>query len=159
MPGGFTPGERDMPGTAQRVDPYRNFNFQVEIGSITYGFFTDCSGFGASNDPIEYREGGDQTTDRKLPGKTKYPNIVLKWGVTDTLDLYTWFNNIVQGQSDRRNGSIILYDLDGVTEKVRWNFINAWPTKYTGTTLSAKANEAAIDTLELTVEQLFRVTS
>jgi len=146
-----------MAATGQRVDPYRNFNFKVEIDNVTQAGFADCSGFGATNDPIEYREGGDTTTDRKLPGKTKYTNIVLKWGLTDNHDLYDWFNNIVQGVVDRRNGSIVVYDLDGVTEKVRWNFFQAWPTKYDAPDFSAKANDVAIDTLELAVEQLVRV--
>src|SRR2546423_1450774 len=107
--------------TGARVDPYRNFNFLVEIEQITQAGFSDCSGFGASNDPIEYREGGENTTVRKLPGMTKYTNITLKRGLTDNHDLWDWFNNIVQGKIDRRSGSIVVLDLDG-TEKVRWNF-------------------------------------
>lgn len=55
--------------TGVRVDPYRNFNFLVEIDGITQAGFTDCSGFGASTDPIEYREGGENTTNRKLPAR------------------------------------------------------------------------------------------
>ena len=47
---------------ADRKDPYRNFNFVVEIDGITQAGFSDCSGFGASTDPIEYREGGKNTT-------------------------------------------------------------------------------------------------
>jgi phage tail-like protein len=142
-----------------RVDPYRNFNFLVEIKGVTQAGFTDCSGFGANVDPIEYREGGDPTHERKLAGKTKYTNIVLKWGLTSSHELYDWFDNIVQGKSDMRTGSIIVYDLDGVTEVARWNFFNAWPTKYDAPDFSAKANDIAIDTLELAVESLVRVTS
>jgi phage tail-like protein len=145
--------------TGQRVDPYRNFNFLVHIDKVGQTGFSDCSGFGASNDPIEYREGGDNTTDRKLPGKTKYTNVVLKWGLTDSHDLYDWWNSIVNGVVDRRNGSIVTYDLDGVTPKVTWNFFNAWPTKYDAPDFSAKGNDVAIDTLELAVEQLVRVTT
>jgi phage tail-like protein len=146
-----------MAAPSTRVDPYRNFNFKVEIDNVHVASFADCSGFGATNDPIEYREGGDTTTDRKLPGKTKYSNVVLKVGVTDNHDLYDWFNNIVQGNVDRRNGSIVLYDLDGTTEKLRWNFTAAWPTKYDAPDFSAKGNDVAIETLELAVEQLVRV--
>lgn len=137
--------------TGTRVDPYRNFNFLVEIDGISQARFSECSGFGASNDPIEYREGGENTTVRKLPGMTKYPNIVLKWGLTDSLDLYNWWKNIMKGKVDRRNGSIILLDTEG-NEKVRWNFFNAWPTKWDGPDFNAKGNEVAIETLELAVE-------
>jgi phage tail-like protein len=141
--------------TGKRVDPYRNFNFLVEIKGITQAGFTDCSGFGASADPIEYREGGDNTTNRKLPGPTKYPNITLKWGLTDSRELYDWFRDVTRGKIDRRDGSIILNDLDG-TEKMRWNFYEAWPTKWDGADFSAKGTDVAIETLELAHERIER---
>jgi phage tail-like protein len=134
-----------------RVDPYRNYNYLVEIDGITQAGFTDVTGFGASSDPIEYREGGNINTTLKLPGQAKYNNLTLKWGLTDSPDLYNWFQDVLRGRVERRNGSIIVLDLDG-QEKLRWNFYNAWPTKWDGPDLSAKANEIAIETLELAVE-------
>ena len=136
-------------------DPYRNFNFLVEIDGITQAGFAECSGFGASNDPIEYREGGENTTVRKLPGVTKYANIVLKWGLTDSDELYKWFRDITQGKVQRKNGSIILLDLDG-TEKVRWNFVKGWPTKWDGPDFNAKGTDIAIETLEIAHEGIVR---
>ena len=141
--------------TGSRVDPYRNFNFMVEIDGVSQARFAECSGFGATNDPIEYREGGENRTVRKLPGLTKYPNIVLKWGETDSDELWKWFKNIVNGKVDRRNGSIILLDTEG-NEKVRWNFFNAWPTKWDGPDFNAKGNDVAIETLELVNEGVER---
>jgi phage tail-like protein len=140
---------------ATRVDPYRNFNFLVEIQGITQAGFTECSGFSASNDPIEYREGGMVTSPRKLPGMTKYTNITLKWGLTDSRELYDWFRDVVNGKVERKNGSIIVRDLDG-TEKVRWNFFDAWPTKYDSADYTAKGNDFAVETLELAIELLER---
>jgi len=139
-----------------RKDPYRNCNFLVEIDGITQAGFTDCSGLGSSTDPIEYREGGDNTTMRKLPGTTKYTNISLKWGLSDSRELYDWYRKVVTGKVERRNGSIVVLDGDGVTEVVRWNFFNAWPAKLEAPTFSAKANEVAIETLELAHEGLER---
>ena len=120
--------------TGERVDPFRNFNFLVEIDGITQAGFSDCTGFGASNDPIEYREGGDNTTNRKLPGPTKYPNIT-------------------KGIISRRNGSIILNDLEG-NEVMRWNFFEAWPTKWDGPDFSAKGNDVAIQSMEIVCESI-----
>jgi len=142
--------------TGQRVDPYRNFNFLVELDGITQAGFTDCSGFGASTDPIEYREGGENKTPRKLPGLTKFTNITLKWGLTDSRELYDWYRDVVNGKIQRKNGSIIVLDLEG-NEKVRWNFLNAWPTKWDAPDFSAKGNDIAIDMLELAVEGTERV--
>ena len=96
-----------------RQDPYRNFNFLVEIDGITQGGFSDCSGFGASTDPIEYREGGENTTVRKLPGLTTYDNITLKWGLTNSTELYDWYRDVVKGEVQRKNGSIIVLDTNG----------------------------------------------
>jgi len=138
-----------------RTDPYRNFCFLVEIDGITQAGFSDCSGFGASNDPIEYREGGENRTVRKLPGLTKYTNITLKWGLTDSRDLIDWFQKTVNGEIERKNGSIIVLDLEG-KEKVRWNFFNAWPTKWDGPDFSAKGTDVSIETLELAHEGIVR---
>lgn len=138
-----------------RTDPYRNFNFLVEIDGITQAGFTDCSGFGSSTDPIEYREGGENTTARKLPGLTKHNNISLKWGMTDSRELYDWYRDVVTGKVQRKNGSIIVLDLDG-KERVRWNFFNAWPAKWDGPAFSAKGNDVAVETLELAHEGIER---
>ncbi len=67
-----------------RIDPYKNFRFLLEIDGITQAGFSDCSGFGSNVEVVEYREGGDAATVRKLPGKNSYPDITLKWGVTDS---------------------------------------------------------------------------
>jgi len=66
--------------TGQRVDPYNNFNFLVEIDGIARAAFQEASGFDSSIDITEHREGGENTTMRKLPAMTKYSNITLKWG-------------------------------------------------------------------------------
>jgi len=143
--------------TGQRVDPYRNFNFRLEIDKIQQAGFSECTGFDISTDPVEYREGGDNTTPRKLPGQTKYSNISLKWGLTDSMELYNWYRDVTKGKIDRRTGSIVIYDIDMVTERARWNFSDAWPTKYNPADLNAKNNEIAIETLEIAIEGIERV--
>ena len=42
-----------------RTDPYRAYSFLVEIDSIRQAGFSECSGFGSSVDPTEYREGNE----------------------------------------------------------------------------------------------------
>ena len=138
-----------------RQDPYRNFRFLIEIDKITQGGFADCSGFGGSVEVIEYREGGEPSYVRKLPGQVKYTNLVLKWGIIDDRSMIDWFAELASGKVTRKNGSIILLDTEG-NEKVRWNFFGAWPTKYDAPDFSAKANEVAIDMMELAVERLER---
>src|SRR3954447_18514489 len=132
--------------TGQIPDPYGNFNFLVEIDGIARAAFQQVSGFDSTIDVIEHREGGENTTVRKLPGVTKYSNITLKWGITDDRQLYEWHRDAIQGNVLRRNGSIVGLDRRG-NEVLRWNFFNAWPSKYDAPDYSAEGNDVAIETL------------
>lgn len=138
------------------VDPYGNYNFLVEIDGITRAAFHEVNGFDSTVDVIEHREGGENTTLRKLPGMTKYSNIVLKWGITDDMSLYQWHRQIVTGEIERKNGSIVLLNRRG-EEVARWNFVRAWPTKYDGPDFTAEGNDVAIETIELAHEGVERV--
>jgi phage tail-like protein len=138
-----------------RTDPYRVYNFLVEIDGITRAGFRECSGLDTSNDAIDYREGIDPRAVRKLPGMTKYTNITLKWGMTDDAQLWDWRKKAMDGSVERKNGSIVLMDETGA-EKLRWNFREAWPTKWTGPSLNATGSEVAIETLELAHEGLVK---
>ena len=142
-------------GTGVRIDPFLNFNFLVEIDGITRAAFHEVSGLDSTVDVIEHREGGDNTTPRKLPGMTKHSNIVLKWGMTDDQELYQWHRDVVNGTVQRRNGSIVLLDRRG-QEVARWNFFKAWPAKWTGPSLTAEGTDVAIEQLELANEGVVR---
>lgn len=142
--------------TGQRTDPFSNFRYLVEIDAVVQGSFAECTGFGSSIEVIEYREGGDSATVRKLPGKVSYSDLTLKWGITDSRELYDWHLSAINGQIQRKNGSIVLLD-DVGQEKVRWNFFNAWPSRYDGPDLSAKGSDIAIDTLTVSCERIERV--
>lgn len=138
---------------AQRHDPYKAFNFRVEIEGIARAAFSEVGGLESETAVIEYRVGGEPRTVRKLPGLTKYANIVLRRGITQDPELWNWRQSVVRGNVDRRNGSIFLLDDDG-TEVVRWNFFQGWIAKWEGPALNAKANEVAIETIEIAHEGL-----
>src|SRR5215467_5128320 len=148
--------EAKMAG-GQRVDPYLNFRFRVEMQGIQQAGFMECTGLGSQVEVVEYREGGENATVRKLPGRVSYPDIVLKWGVTDSQELYQWHLQVIQGNLARKDGSVVLLDSQG-NEKLRWNFFNAWPSKWTGPTLNAKGNDVAIEELTLTCERQEQAT-
>ncbi len=142
-----------MPG--ERVDPYRNFRFRMEVDGIEQAGFSEVSGFDASIDIIEYREGNENTTPRKLPGLTKYGNITLKWGVTDSMDLYQWIADCIEGTIERKTATIIAIDEAG-EDVATWQVIEAWPTKYTAPDFNGTGSEVAIESLELAHEGLTR---
>jgi phage tail-like protein len=136
-----------------RVDPYADFRYLVEIDGIVQAGFSEVSGFGSKVEVVEYREGGDAASVRKLPGKVTYPDLTLKWGVTDSRELVDWHQAAVRGAIQRKNGSIVLLGEDG-QEKLRWNFFQAWPSGWDGPQLSAKGTDVAIYSLTVTCERL-----
>ena len=141
--------------TGQRKDPLLNFNFFVELDGVTQAGFMECSGFGATTEPVELNEGGFNSASHKFVGRTKQNNITLKWGLTDSRELYDWYRDVVNGKIQRRDGSIVVRDTEG-NEKARWNFFKAWPTKWDGPDYNAKGNDIAIETLEIAHEGLER---
>ncbi|MFD5270394.1 phage tail protein [Streptomyces sp. NPDC058335] len=145
-----------MAQTGQRVDPFRNFNFLVELDGIAQASFSECSGLGSTTEVIENREGGDNTTVRKLPGKTSYSDITLKWGISPSRELWAWRQQVVDGNVVRKNGSIVVFDLSNHSEVARWNFVSAWPSKWEGASFNAKGTDVAVDTLVLAHEGLIR---
>ena len=69
-------------------DPFGSFNFVVEIEGITSAGFSECTGLDSESDVVEYREGSDDITVRKLPGLKKFSNVTLKRGVSTNTDLF-----------------------------------------------------------------------
>jgi phage tail-like protein len=142
-----------MAETSSRNDPYSAFNFLVEIDGVTVAGFSECSGLSNETDAIEYREGKEDITVRKLPGLVKYSNITLKRGFTQGKELWQWRKQVLDGKTQRQSGTITLLD-EARKPALRWNFYNAWPRKLDGPTLNAKTNEVAIETLEIIHERL-----
>jgi phage tail-like protein len=140
--------------TAARVDPYSSFLFRVEIDGITQAHFRECTGLGSSIEVIENPEGGKGHVS-KQPGRVKFPNIVLKWGLTDSTELYEWHRLALNGTIQRKNGSIVQNDSRG-GELARWNFTDAWPAKWDGPGFNAGGNDLSVETLEIAHEGVER---
>jgi phage tail-like protein len=141
----------------QRKDPFQNHRFRVEINGITQANFCEAILPETLSEVIEHRE-GTQMNAQKQSGFTSYTPLILKWGLTASMELYNWRKLIEQGKisTARKNISVILMDEEGV-DAARWDFTNAWPSKYKGPDLNAKTNEVAIETLEIVFETMQRV--
>jgi phage tail-like protein len=139
--------------TGDRVDPFAQYNFLIEIDGVTRAGFTECGGLTTEQDVIEYREGSDTATVRKLPGLRKYTNITLKRGFTANRELWDWRKTTIDGATERRSGSIVLLD-EGRNPVLRWNFTAGWLCKWEGPALNSTTNEAAIESLEICHEGL-----
>lgn len=135
--------------TGERTDPFRSFNFRVEIDGLTLGSFSEVSGLTADGDSVDYREGTDLRNNvRKLVGLRKFSNITLKRGYTTNGELWAWYTNILNGIPDRRNGSVILMN-EAHEDVMRWNFENAWVNKIEGPPFKASGNEVAMESVDL----------
>ena len=140
--------------TTARRDPYKGFNFLVEIDGTAVAGFSECSGLTTQTDVIEYREGADKRNSvRKLPGLTHYGPLVLKRGLTQDKSLWNWRKSIIDGVIDRRNVSIVLLD-DARQPLLSFKIADGWPSKWEGPAFNAKASEVAIETLEIVHEGL-----
>ena len=143
-----------------RQDPLRSFRFRLEIDGLEQAAFAEVTIGDLSNAPIEYREGDEMPTVRKLSSLTKYANITLKWGVTDSMELAEWHHQIVGGATlleEIRKTVVIRVQDEAGDDKAAFEVTRAWPCKYDPTDLKGTGNEVAIDTLELCNEGIRRI--
>jgi len=137
---------------ATRTDPYRGYNFFVEIDGLTIAGFKTCSGLEVTQKSQTYREGTDKSLNmRQIPGLTELSNITLERGFTPSRSLWDWFEKVMTGKIERKNVTIALRN-DIQENKIRWDLSECWPTKWSGPSLDATSDEIAIETLELTHE-------
>ncbi|HTS31290.1 MAG TPA: phage tail protein [Bryobacteraceae bacterium] len=140
-----------------RVDPYRGFNFRIELDNTSVASFRECKGLSLTTDAVDYREGTDiPLCVRKLTGLSKKTNLILIGGMTQQKDLWNWYKNILNGVADRRNGAIVLQDEEH-NDVLRWEFENGWICKWEGPSLNATSNDVAIETIEICHEGLLLI--
>ncbi len=145
---------------ADREDPLVGFHFSVDIMGVVKGYFTECSGLGSEHEVIEHKvvDNGKELVI-KVPGRLKWENIVLKRGITSSMDIWAWRKKVEDGDVEgaRQNGSIIMYD-QNLKEVARWNFERAWPVKVSGPSPKADGNEIGLEELTIAHEYIRRVS-
>jgi phage tail-like protein len=130
-------------------DPVGGLHFRVQLtGGPTIGWFTECSGLAVEYEVMDYEEGGENTFVHHFRGRAKYPNLVLKRGITHERALLDWFLQC-QTQTARAQIDVSLLG-PGATSAVRaWSFWDAFPVKWAGPTLNAGSSSIATETLEI----------
>lgn len=142
-----------------RHGPYRNTRFLLEIDGIAKAGFARCRLPETTTDVIEYREGNERPTPRKLSGLNRYGSIVLESGVTtDSIMLFEWRTMAEQGKTDeaRRTIAVVVLDEEGESGP-RFEFRNCWPRRYEPPELEARGECVAIEAIEIVTEGLERV--
>ncbi|MBZ4419325.1 phage tail protein [Myxococcus sp. RHSTA-1-4] len=138
------------------VDPFRAYNFKLLIDGVSEGHFTQCTGLQVKVSALHFREGGAGPVVRRLPGPVSYGDVTLRYGLTSSPELWAWFLASVNGVPQRKNVSVLMLDIDGVTERLRWNLNEAWPTEWKAHPLDALGQQIAIDSLTLVFESISR---
>ena len=131
-----------------RIDPYRAYNFLVEIDGIISGGFSQATGLEGTIATEDKPEGGVNTYVRKVLGATSYPNLVLTHGLVDLDMLWTWFDQTRNGVIQRKNLTLMMLD-DKSWPAMWWDFTGAIPVRWTGPTFDAAQSQVAIETIEL----------
>jgi len=141
-------------------DPVVSAWFGVEFQGAVKGAFRECTGLGSENEVVPYKASGPkgEFIMMHVPGRMKWNDITLKRGITDDLDMWKWRAVVEEGKINeaRKNGSIVMFNQKG-EEMARWDFVKAWPSKVTGPTANANANEVAIEEMVITHEGYNRV--
>jgi phage tail-like protein len=133
-------------GPYSTPDPVGELRFKAELQGVMIGNFSECTGLSAEYEVMEYLPGG-APSPVKLRGAIKYPNVVLKRGVTSEDALIKWFYQ-AQDPSQRPDLTISLIGPDAGTIQT-WVFNGAFPLKWQGPSLNAKSNNVATESLEV----------
>jgi len=140
-----------MPPAAESMPPVhhaKNFVVDLQGLNVKLGYFTQVTGFSSQVDVLEYAEGGQNTFVHRLPTRTKQGNITLKRGViTSDTALVTWYQKtVVQAQPV----TLVITLRDTEDKPIRtWNFVNAYPIKWTGGDMNAGGTEFLTESLEV----------
>jgi phage tail-like protein len=161
--GGNNPGKRYEAFGAYyfRVDLYKPGTSDV-MGSYP---FRSCSGLKSEAAVVELEEGGFNGTTRKLIGRTKFPNIVLKQGLcspnSDLWKLRLSFMNDGEAQNIQKKGRVTPNRISGTITQLgpngaeaKWLFTSGWVCKWEGPDLDASKNEVSIESIEIAHEGL-----
>ena len=136
--------KRDESMANARTDPFPRFNFLVEIEGINRAGFMTVSGLEDETETREYREGGDQSSVRKLAGLTSYSPIVLEMGSTFDTALWDWRQLVKRNGAQGNRKSLSIIQQNEMREEVkRWQIFDAWPSKFMAPELDASSSDTA----------------
>jgi phage tail-like protein len=128
-------------------------------GAEAAGFFREVDGIASENEVVVHTTSDAQGKSQvqKFPGQLKWNNITLKRGVDSNNALWTWRQQVINGQitDARKEVTITVIDWAGNTI-VTYNFINAWPCRYSAPGLSAGGNEVMVEEIEIAHEGMTR---
>ena len=143
-----------------RDRPYVQFNFLVDLGTgNTDGpdaGFQEISNIGMEVTVAEYRNGNEKENSvRKITGLNKATDVTMKRGVIGSLSLYSWLNQIRNGdQAAFRTITIQLQNEDHTQVVQTWKLLRARIIKHVSGPMNAKGSDVAMEELTVSYERL-----
>ena len=136
---------------------YLGSQFGLEIDGVELARFTGIAGLGYESEVVTFQDtlADGKIVTRKRPGRISFPDIVLKRGLSADNALVDWYQTVVNGAVERKSGSIVLYDQTS-TEIGRWNFENAWISKWSASDLDAGTDDIMIEEITIAHEYMER---
>ena len=141
--------------------PFTTFNFLVEISlpgkdNLCNASFSECGGLEINMQPTTIREGGNNNRPIHLTGPVNYGQLTLKRGMTESFDLWQWFENFSRpgGAGMRADAEITMLAADGETVQVRFLLTGCIPVKLAAPALNAGDGLAALEEMQLAYETL-----
>lgn len=136
---------------------YLGSQFGLEIDGVELARFTGISGLGYESEVVTFQDtlADGKIITRKRPGRISFPDIVLKRGLSADNALVDWYQTVVNGAVERKSGSIVIYDQTS-TEIGRWNFENAWISKWSASDLDAGTDDIMIEEITIAHEYMER---
>jgi phage tail-like protein len=142
-----------------RFDPYKNFKFRVKWDGHYVAGLSKCGALKRSTEVVEHRDGGDPSTSRKSPGRSKFEAITLERGVTHDVDFEQWANKVwnfgsglgaeVSLKDFRKDLIIEVYNEAGQLA-IAYKVYRAWVSEFQALPdLDANANAIAIQHIKL----------
>jgi phage tail-like protein len=149
-----------------RFDPYKNFKFRVKWDGRYVAGVSKVSALTRTTEVVEHREGGDPSSSRKSPGRSKFGEITLERGVTHDVEFEQWANKVwnfgsglgaeVSLQDFRKNIIIEVYNEAGQLA-LAYKVFRCWVSEYQSLPeLDANANVVAIQHIKLENEGIER---
>jgi phage tail-like protein len=143
-----------------RERPYVQFNFLVYLGdgneTQPQGGFQEISAIVTEVAVAEYRNGNARENSvQKITGLNKATDITFKRGVIGSLNLYSWLDDIRNGnQNAFKDVTVELWDEAHTAAVLTWRLRKARITKASYGTLSAKGADVAMEEMTLAYERL-----
>ena len=142
-----------------RFDPYKNFKFRVRWDGRVVAGISKVGALKRTTEVVKHREGGDPSTSRKSPGRTKYEAISLERGVTHDTEFERWANKVwnfgagfgvESSLADFRKDVIIDVFNEAGQRVLSYKVYRCWVSDYQALPdLDANANAIAIQTIKL----------